>query len=653
MNPQNLRLPAAKGSGFVARPSMVNTTHRVVLAGLWMTAVLPALLVALLGWVVEHARADAAASAIAWVAERQGGESVPTQTPTPTPTQTQRPTSGPASLAPMAGLDAEGQAHEIVDLDGRPMLSGGDAQARAWPTVVATHTLHRQARPVAELRIIRSLRPVLGLAAALGLGCTALALLLWIGAFMGPMGVLRRAEGRMREYTRHDALTGLRNRDGLRQQLQRALAKGQSTFRTVAVLVVDLDRFRIVNDSLGHPAGDLLLRGVADRIRAVTRPSDVVARLGADQFAIMVEGVAGAQAAAGMARNLLRALEPSYLLNGREAVATLSIGVAVVSEHANTVDALLKGADAAMRAAKDEGGGRFRLYESTMDADTQQRLDMELRLRRAVQLDQFFLLYQPIMDACGERIVAVEALLRWADPQRGTVSPTEFIPILEQTGLIVAAGRWVLNEACRRGAAWQRSGAPALLLSVNVSPRQFGEADFVDTVRAVLADTGFPATQLQLEVTEGLLLDPTPASLAKIEALVSIGVRMAIDDFGMGYSSLAYLKRFSLHSLKIDRMFVRDIATAAHDAAIVRAIIDLGHGLGMSVTAEGVETEAQFHELRRLGCDSLQGFLFAQPQTADEVQARLLPLQGRAEAPPQVLRTEPFAAVVDLTVGVC
>ena len=647
MNPRNLRLPAAKGNGPVTRPSMVNTALRVVLAGLWLTAALPALLVALLGWVVEHERADAAATAIAWVAERQGGESASTQTQTPTPT------SGPASLAPLAGLDAEGQAHEIVDLEGRPMLSGGDAQARAWPTVVATHTLHRQAKPVAELRITRSLRPTLGLAAALGLGCTALSLLLWIGAFMGPMGVLRRAEGRMRDYTRHDALTGLRNRDGLRQQLQRALAQGQSTFRTVAVLVVDLDRFRIVNDSLGHPAGDLLLRGVADRIRAVTRPSDVVARLGADQFAIMVEGVAGAQAAAGMARNLLRALEPSYLLNGREAVATLSIGVAVASEHANTVDALLKGADAAMRAAKDEGGGRFRLYESTMDADTQQRLDMELRLRRAVQLDQFFLLYQPIMDACGERIVAVEALLRWADPQRGTVSPTEFIPILEQTGLIVAAGRWVLHEACRRGVAWQRAGAAALLLSVNVSPRQFGEADFVDTVRAVLADTGFPATQLQLEVTEGLLLDPTPASLAKIEALVLIGVRMAIDDFGMGYSSLAYLKRFSLHSLKIDRMFVRDIATAAHDAAIVRAIIDLGHGLGMSVTAEGVETEAQFHELRRLGCDSLQGFLFAQPQTADEVQARLLPLHGRADAPAPVLRTEPFAAAVGLAVGVC
>ena len=370
------------------------------------------------------------------------------------------------------------------------------------------------------------------------------------------MGVLRRAEGRMREYTQRDALTGLHNRDGLRHRLQHALARGHSTFRTVAVLVVDLDRFRIVNDSLGQPAGDLLLRGVADRIRAVTRPSDMVARLGADQFAIMVEGVAGAQAAAGVARNLLRALEPSYLLGGRETIATLSIGVAVASEHANSVDALLKGADAAMRAAKDEGGGRFRLYEATMDADTQQRLDMELRLRRAVQLGQFFLVYQPILDAAGERIVAVEALLRWADPLRGTVSPTEFIPILEQTGLIAAVGRWALGEACRRGALWRRSGAPALLLSVNVSPRQFGEADFVDTVQAVLLETGFCASQLQLEVTEGLLLDPTPATLAKLDALVCSGVRLAIDDFGMGYSSLAYLKRFNLHTLKIDRMFV-------------------------------------------------------------------------------------------------
>ena len=470
----------------------------------------------------------------------------------------------------------------------------------------------------------RSLRPTLGLAVAALLAASVLALALWLGVFRAPMGVLRRAEGRMRDYTRHDALTGLHNRDGLRQQLQRALAGGQSTFRTVAVLVVDLDRFRIVNDSLGQPAGDLLLRGVADRIRAVTRPSDVVARLGGDQFAIMVEGVAGAQAAAGVARNLLRALEPSYLLAGRETIATLSIGVAVASEHANTVDALLKGADAAMRSAKDEGGGRFRIYEATMDADTQQRLDLELRLRRALQLGQFFLLYQPIMDTTGERMVAVEALLRWADPERGTVSPTEFIPVLEQTGLISAVGRWALDEACRCGAGWVAAGAVDLLLSVNVSPRQFGEADFIATVRRVLADSGFPAAQLQLEVTEGLLLDPSPASLAKIDALVGAGVRLAIDDFGMGYSSLAYLKRFNLHTLKIDRLFVRDIASAAQDAAIVRAIIDLGHGLGMKVTAEGVETEAQFCELRRLGCDALQGFLFAQPQRADALAARWL-----------------------------
>ena len=618
---------AVHGPGPVARHSAVNSAHRTVLAGLMVLAVLPALLVMLVGWVLQFQQADVTARAIVWVAAQHS--------------------SGLAGRVDLSDLVGAGQAQEIVDANGRTFDAGGDPQARAWPGVSVSHALPPARAPAATVRVTRSLRPTVGLALAVGLACSVLALGLWVGVFMAPMGVLRRAEGRMREYTQRDALTGLHNRDGLRHRLQHALARGHSTFRTVAVLVVDLDRFRIVNDSLGQPAGDLLLRGVADRIRAVTRPSDMVARLGADQFAIMVEGVAGAQAAAGVARNLLRALEPSYLLGGRETIATLSIGVAVASEHANSVDALLKGADAAMRAAKDEGGGRFRLYEATMDADTQQRLDMELRLRRAVQLGQFFLVYQPILDAAGERIVAVEALLRWADPLRGTVSPTEFIPILEQTGLIAAVGRWALGEACRRGALWRRSGAPALLLSVNVSPRQFGEADFVETVQAVLLETGFCASQLQLEVTEGLLLDPTPATLAKLDALVRSGVRLAIDDFGMGYSSLAYLKRFNLHTLKIDRMFVRDIASAAQDAAIVRAIIDLGHGLGMSVTAEGVETEAQFHELRRLGCDSLQGFLFACPQSADEVQARLLGSHrpaGAVDGAERRSRAEPVAA---------
>jgi diguanylate cyclase (GGDEF)-like protein len=615
--------PAGPGIVSLDRTSMVSSAYRLVLAGLVLVAALPALLVAVVGCVAEYQRAQAAALAVAWVAEMQQDSAAPPWARTQAQTL--------AGLARLPGAEAGGEAREIVDADGRLLASGGDAHADAWPAVTATEALQPGAQNGAlVVRVTRSLRPTLGLAAAVALACSVLALLLWLSAFMRPMGVLRHAEGRMRDQARHDALTGLHNRDGLRRHLQRALARCDGSFRTVAILVVDLDRFRIVNDSLGQPAGDSLLRGVADRIRAVTRPADVVARLGADQFAIVVEGISGAQAAAGMARNLLRALAPAYLLNGRETVATLSIGVAVASDHAHTVDMLLKGADAAMRAAKDDGGGRFRIYEAAMDADTRQRLDLELRLRQALQERKFFLLYQPIMDAGGERIVAVEALMRWADPQRGTVSPNEFIPILEQTGLIVPAGLWALSEACRQAALWRAQGAHDMLLSVNVSPRQFAESDFVATVHKVLAATGFPAAQLQLEVTEGLLLDPTPASLAKIDALARSGVRLAIDDFGMGYSSLAYLKRFKLHTLKIDRMFVRDIATAAQDAAIVRAIIDLGHGLGMRVTAEGVETEAQFHELRRLGCDALQGFLFARPLPADALGSRL----GLAAAAP-------------------
>jgi diguanylate cyclase len=300
----------------------------------------------------------------------------------------------------------------------------------------------------------------------------------------------------------------------------------------------------------------------------------------------------------------------------------------------------------AMRAAKRDGGKRFRIYEPTMDADAAQSLERELRLRRAVQGEEFFLVYQPIVDAQGEHAFAIEALLRWADPQRGVISPAEFIPVLEQTGLIVPTGRWVLQQACRRGAAWIAEGAHQLVLSVNVSPLQFVEPDFVDMVRGIVEHTGFPPRQLQLEVTEGLLLDPTAESLAKLDALAELGVRLAVDDFGMGYSSLAYLKQFKLHSLKIDRMFVRDIPHHCQDAAIVRAIIDLGHGLGMHVTAEGVETPEQAHALKRLGCDSLQGFLFARPVAEHQVAPALLRRARLRQAPDEealaFLATDPM-----------
>ena len=461
-----------------------------------------------------------------------------------------------------------------------------------------------------------------------GAGSAGLALGLWACVLKHPMRALMQAERRMRILDKRDALTGLPNREGLRLALERALVRWNGTRRAVGVLVIDVDRFHIVNDSFGPAVGDELLRSVASRIRAVVRDTDVVARLGADQFAVQVEGVSGIQALNVMARNLLRALEPAHTVGGRDTVATLSIGVAVSGEQANRADTLVQCAEVATRVAKTRGGARFCSFEPAMQVDEHSRMDMERRLRKALSDGEFTLAFQPIMGRCGERVAAVEALMRWTDPLHGAVSPAQFIPVLEQTGLIVEAGSWVLREACRQGLHWIVGGAPSLVLSVNVSPSQFAENRFVPTVEAILAETGFPATRLQLEVTEGLLLEPTPETLRKIGALKDLGVRLAVDDFGMGYSSLAYLKTFPLHTLKIDRMFVRDMAQHERDAAIVRAIIDLGHGLGLKITAEGVETAEQFQALQALGCDTLQGFLFSRPISAEEFRA-LLSQPGR------------------------
>ncbi len=459
--------------------------------------------------------------------------------------------------------------------------------------------------------------------AGVALASTGLALALWVFFCHRPMHALRRGERQLRVFAMRDALTGLPNRDALRQALERALARCHATPRGLGVLVIDLDRFRLVNDSLGPSVGDALLRSAAQRIRAAVRDTDIVARLSTDRFVVQVEGVSGVQALTVMARNLLRAFQAPHSVGGHETVSSLSIGIALAGEDADSVDALLKCAEVAMRAAKAAGGGRFCCFEAALHVDDQKRLDLDLRLRRALRDNEFTLAFQPIMDARGERIDGVEALIRWADPQHGMVSPAEFIPVLEQNGLIVDVGTWVLRESCRQALRWMRGAAPTLVLSVNVSPRQFGEAGFVDSVTAVLAQTGFAANRLQLEVTEGLLLDPSPETLSKIGALVGSGVRLAIDDFGMGYSSLAYLKTFPLHTLKIDRLFVNDIAATQRDAAIVRAIIELGHGLGLKVTAEGVETAQQFETLRQLGCDALQGYLFSRPLPAAQFQALL------------------------------
>jgi EAL domain-containing protein (putative c-di-GMP-specific phosphodiesterase class I) len=314
---------------------------------------------------------------------------------------------------------------------------------------------------------------------------------------------------------------------------------------------------------------------------------------------------------------LLRSFEQAFVVGSRDLQQSFSAGGALASESTQPVDGLLQQATAAMRAAKTAGGGRFSFFDASMDERAEEGLALDLSLRRALKSDQFFLLYQPIVESRGGEVHAVEALLRWASPDRGFVSPGEFIGVLEETGLIVPVGHWVLREACARAAAWHREGHRELVLSVNMSPRQFQEPDLVERVRGTLLATGFPAESLQLEVTEGLLLEPGPELMGRINELAALGLRMAVDDFGMGYSSLAYLKRFPLHTLKIDRMFVRDICDREQDGIITRAIVDLGHGLGLRVTAEGVETQAQADALRDMGCDSLQGYLFARPMTAD------------------------------------
>jgi diguanylate cyclase (GGDEF)-like protein len=525
--------------------------------------------------------------------------------------------------SPDRGLGEPGHWHEWLGHGGQLLVANGDAVARDGLAVSATAPVAGHPT-IAAVRVRASLSDALLSTAAAALASGLAALLFWALLARRSVGALRKAEGRLRAISVADTLTGLLNRAGLHPQLQRSLDRtSASPSHCAGLLLVDLDRFRLINESYGQVVGDELLRVVAQRVRTVLRRGDCAARLGGDQFVIHVRSLAGPQAATVMARNLLRATEQALQIGQREAQVSVSIGIALTSPDVHSPDQWLANADAAMRAAKSGGGSRYRMFDASMVVDYQHRLDLDMALRRALQAEEFALVYQPIMSADGERIQAVEALLRWHDPRRGVVSPAEFIPVLEQTGLIVPVGQWVLREACRRVQSWVAHGASPVTLSVNVSPMQFAEAAFVDDVMAALEATGFAPDRLQLEVTEGLLLDPTPASLRKMDALVDAGVRLAVDDFGMGYSSLAYLKRFRLHSLKIDRMFVRDVPAQRQDTAIVRAIIELAHALELHVTAEGVEHAQQHAALMSLGCDSMQGFLFARPMTAEAMREML------------------------------
>jgi diguanylate cyclase (GGDEF)-like protein len=501
-----------------------------------------------------------------------------------------------------------------------------------------------------------ALSPWHSLGVVAGISVT-LATALWLAAIGPALQKLHRAQRLLKKRGLQDGLTGLLNRDGLRAALNLTLARAAQRLdlpRQVGLVMIDLDRFHLINDSLGQAAGDAVLRTAAHRIQAVVRQNDALARLSADRFVVLVSGTADAATLAAMARNLLRTFVPPCQVDGHEIVLTPSLGSACTTDQVTSVDDVLKCAELALRAAKVAGGGCARHFDPSLMEQHDRRLDLEARLRQALHAGHFVLAYQPILSSQHRTVVGVEALLRWPQaPHQRQVSPADFVPVLEETGLIVPVGRWVLREACAQGFKWLAAGAQDLVLSVNVSPRQFMEADFSLHVAQALADTRFPAHRLQIEVTEGLLLDPSAATLAKLEQLVRTGVRLAVDDFGVGHSSLAYLKTFPLHTLKIDRLFVKDLEGNPRDVAIARAIIELGHSLGLKVTAEGVETEHQAQTLQRLGCDSLQGFLFSRAVGATQFSALLNDFNGQTDRGQPRASHRPEWANTMTEVGTC
>ena len=417
-----------------------------------------------------------------------------------------------------------------------------------------------------------------------------------------------------------DPLTGLPSRllfiNNLKVALQRLV---RAPGRAVAVLFLDLDRFKVINDSLGHGAGDELLTAVADRIGHNLRRHETLARFGGDEFVVLCEDIFDDQDAVAVAERVLKSFTTPFHLDHGETTATASIGIAVGLDPDQQPEDLIRDADAAMYRAKGAGGGRLLLFDELTRERALARLHTENAIRKALEREEFRVFFQPEVSISGDRIVGLEALVRWEHPERGLVGPGEFIGIAEETGMIVQIGEWVLREACRYGVDWQRRSAEPLMLRVNVSARQLAEEGLSATVADVIADSGIDPALLCLEVTESVLIEDPESSIRKLTELKDLGVQIAVDDFGTGYSSLEYLRRLPVDCVKIDRSFVRGLPDSSEDSAIVSAVIELGHTLKLSVTAEGVETREQLGNLHDAGCDTAQGFLFYRPEPPESV----------------------------------
>ena len=431
--------------------------------------------------------------------------------------------------------------------------------------------------------------------------------------------VRKESEQRILHLATHDTLTGLPNRNLLLDRIEQVLVHVQRSHSHAAVLFIDIDKFKTINDTLGHDVGDLLLQDVTARLLASVRTEDTVARQGGDEFIMLLQNISNAQDAGTVAAKLLETLRLPYLINGKELYISASIGIAIFPEDGTVVNILLKNSDTAMYHAKEAGRNNYQFFTPAMNQIAAELHSLGTDLHHALERKEFLLYYQPIIDVITGKLAGMEVLIRWQHPEKGLILPPQFIPLAEEIGLIVPIGEWIFESACRQLKTWQDQGHDIPKLAINLSAKQFIPKMLVQTLSRILASTGVAGHFLELEITESLLMENTDEAIKTLHQLNDLGLDISIDDFGTGYSSLSYLKRFPIDTLKIDHSFVMDIVTDPDDASIVKAIITLAHSLQMKVIAEGVETDAQLAFLRQHGCDQYQGYYFSQPLPADEV----------------------------------
>jgi diguanylate cyclase (GGDEF)-like protein len=433
----------------------------------------------------------------------------------------------------------------------------------------------------------------------------------------------RQAEAKVHHMAYHDSLTGLPNRALLSDRLDRAMLAVQRSNRKLAVMFIDLDRFKTINDSLGHLTGDHLLKEVASRLCRVVRASDTVARLGGDEFVVLIPGIRNVDECTRVAEKMIEALATPFPFEGRMLHITPSIGICMYPDDGDDVETLMRHADAAMYHAKASGRNNYQFFTQHMNEAAAHHFELENSLRGALAKDEFELCYQPIVDIGTRRVHAMEVLLRWRRQGQGLVMPDHFIPLLEENGLIVPVGEWVVRTACEQSVKWQRMGLQPVPLAVNLSPRQFMHRGLIESIRRILDETGIDPALLEFEITETALMQQGEQTLEILGQINSMGIRLSIDDFGTGYSSLAYLKRFPVKKIKIDRAFIKDLENSAEDRAIVGAIIALSNSLQLCVVAEGVETEGQYDLLLGNGCQYAQGYLLSEPVPSKAAEAML------------------------------